>query len=266
MCLLVAAWRAHPRYRLVVAANRDEFHARPAEPLKIWQSPRELLAGRDIQAGGTWLGVNPARRFGVITNYREMARPRSSAPSRGRLIVDYLTAATSAWDFANKIEMDAMSYAGFSLLLADDTDLVYACNRADRFARRLAPGIYGLSNHLLDTPWPKLLKVQAALTAWLSSNSDDLGPLWDALADRDQPNANAGTPEMTPGLDPTWAKILASPFVTHPDYGTRCSTLSLIADSGAMAVHERSFDSAGRRTCETVVRLAPNEWRASPGV
>ena len=263
MCLLVAAWRVHPRYRLVVAANRDEFHARPAEPLHAWNAPAPLLAGRDIQAGGTWLGVDAARRFGVITNYREMAPPRRSAPSRGRLIVDYLAGRASAWDFANSIEMDAMSYAGFSLLLADQRELIYACNRVDQFAQRLPPGVYGLSNHLLDTPWPKLLRVRAALESWIQTGVDELGPLWAALADRGVPNDDAGTPEMTQGLDPAWVRVLAPPFVTHPDYGTRCSTLSLIADSGAMEVHERRFDSTGRPEGETVVRLAPGQWSDS---
>lgn len=263
MCLLVAAWRAHPRYRLVVMANRDEFHARPAEPLRIWGPPADLLAGRDVQAGGTWLGADRARRFGVITNYREMARPRRGAPSRGRLIVDYLGQPVSAWDYANNIEIDALSYAGFSLLLADGDDLVYACNRAEQFARRLAPGVYGLSNHLLDTPWPKLVRVRAALQSWIDAGRDELAPLWAALADRDIPNDSPGVPELTIGLDPAWARVLASPFVAHPDYGTRSSTLSLIADNGAMEVHERRFDADGRTLGETVVRLAPGEWGAT---
>jgi uncharacterized protein with NRDE domain len=254
----------HPRYRLIVAANRDEFHARPATALGVWAPPHNLLAGRDIQAGGTWLGVDPARRFGVITNYREMARARRNAPSRGRLIVDYLSGAASAWDFANSIEMDAMSYAGFSLLLADQNELIYACNRADQFAQRLPPGVYGLSNHLLDTPWPKLLLVRAALTSWIKSDADSLDPLWAALADRNVPNDAPGIPELTPGLDPAWAKVLAPPFVTHPDYGTRCSTLSLIADSGVMAVHERRFDASGRPAGDAVLQLAPGQWPQAP--
>ena len=263
MCLLVAAWRAHPRYRLIVMANRDEFHARPSEALRIWDPPAELLAGRDVQAGGTWLGADRQRRFGVITNYREMARPRRNAPSRGRLIVDYLAGPASAWDNANNIEMDALSYAGFSLLLADGADLVYACNRADQFARRLPSGVYGLSNHLLDTPWPKLLRVRAALETWIGVGQDELAPLWAALADRDIPNDRPGTPEMTTGLDPAWAKVLAAPFVAHAEYGTRCSTLSLITDSGAMEVHERRFDAAGHASGETMIRLAPGEWGAA---
>ena len=262
MCLLVAAWRAHPRYRLIVMANRDEYHARPAEPLRIWDPPADLLAGRDVQAGGTWLGADRARRFGVITNYREMARPRRNAPSRGRLIVDYLAGPASAWDYANNIEMDALSYAGFSLLLADGDDLVYACNRAEQFARRLPSGVYGLSNHLLDTPWPKLLQVREALENWIALGSGELAPLWAALADRDIPNDRPGTPEMTTGLDPAWGKVLAAPFVAHPEYGTRCSTLSLITDSGAMEVHERRFDAGGHAFGETAIRLAPGEWGA----
>ncbi len=265
MCLLVAAWRVHPRYRLVVAANRDEFHARPAEPLNYWRTPGRLLAGRDVQAGGTWLGANPARGFGVITNYREMARPRPGAPSRGQLIVNYLTSGVSAWDFANNIEIDALSYAGFSLLLADGNDLVYACNRADQFARRLPPGVYGLSNHLLDTPWPKLLRVRRSLEVWLQSGDDNLEPLWSALADRTIPSENQGIAELTQGLDPKWLSVLAAPFVSHTEYGTRCSTLSLIADNGSLEVHERCFDAQAVAVGETSVRLPPGRWQMTDG-
>lgn len=262
MCLLVVAWRVHPRYPLVVAANRDEFHARPAQALAPWTEPAPLLAGRDLQAGGTWLGVDPARRFGVITNFREPVRASPTAPSRGRLVVDYLAGALSAWDYAQAMAKDAPRYAGFSLLLADGADLVYASNRVGAFAQRLPPGIYGLSNHLLDTPWPKLLKVRTAMTRWVESRRPELDPLWSALADPEIPSSPADADPLPADIDPAWAPVLAPPFVRHPAYGTRCSTLSLIADNGDLRMAERRFDPAGLPAGETQFECAGGRWLA----
>jgi len=160
MCLLVIAWQAHPRYRLVVAANRDEFHERPAAPLAKWPAPGDILAGRDLRANGTWLGLDRHRRFGVITNFRELQRPRPDAPSRGALIPEYLRGSDNAEAFLNRLAREAQRYSGFNLLLTDGDSLWYASNRAERFARLLVPGVYGLSNEFLDTPWPKLRRVR----------------------------------------------------------------------------------------------------------
>ena len=119
MCLLVLAWRAHPRYRLVVAANRDEFHERPAAALARWPAPADILAGRDLRAGGTWLGLDRRRRFGVVTNFRDLQRPQPGAPSRGELIPRFLTAAQAPGEFLASLQPQAASYSGFNLLLAD---------------------------------------------------------------------------------------------------------------------------------------------------
>jgi uncharacterized protein with NRDE domain len=146
MCLLVLAWQAHPRYRLVVAANRDEFHERPTAPLAKWPAPQDLLAGRDLRAQGTWLGLDRRRHFGVITNFRELQRPRPEAPSRGALIPRYLGGEDSAGAFLSRLKPEAPRYSGFNLLLTDGDSLWYASNRAEGFARPLPPGVYGLSN------------------------------------------------------------------------------------------------------------------------
>ena len=167
MCLLVLAWQVHPRYRLVVAANRDEFHERPAAALARWPAPQEILAGRDLRAGGTWLGLDRERRFGVVTNFRELQRPQPDAPSRGMLIPDYLATRQSPAEFFAALGSQAHAYSGFNLLLADRDSLWYGCNRATPFARALPPGVYGLSNEFLDTPWPKLTRVRRAFEAWL---------------------------------------------------------------------------------------------------
>src|SRR4051812_1685707 len=171
MCLLVLAWRCHPRYRLVVAANRDEFHERPAAGLAAWDDHPDIIGGRDLQARGAWLAVDRRGRFGIVTNFREFGRTRRSAPSRGGLIPAYLSGGRGPGQYFQALETDAPGYAGFNLLLADAGSLWYASNRADVFARELPPGIYGLSNEFLDTPWPKLVRVRARFRALLDSEN-----------------------------------------------------------------------------------------------
>lgn len=168
MCLLVLAWAAHPRYRLIVAANRDEYHERPAAPLAKWPEAPHILAGRDLRAAGTWLGLDPARRFGVVTNFRELQLPQPAAPSRGGLIPHYLAGPLGARQFFAQLEPAAAEYSGFNLLLNDAGSLWYGSNRARPFARELPPGVYGLSNELLDTPWPKLVRVKTRFQQWLA--------------------------------------------------------------------------------------------------
>jgi uncharacterized protein with NRDE domain len=258
MCLLVLAWQAHPRYRLIVAANRDEFHERPTTPLAKWPAPEDILAGRDLRANGTWLGLDHRRYFGVITNFRELQRPRPEAPSRGALIPRYL-ANGSAAAFLIRLEPEASRYSAFNLLLTDSDSLWYASNRAQPFARELPPGVYGLSNQFLDTPWPKLRRVRRRFDAWLSdpANASATG-LFDLLDDRATATADEELPQT--GVTPEWERVLSAPFVQHPDYGTRCSTVLLLEPSGAGYLAERRFDSSGARTGETEFVLAPGEW------
>jgi uncharacterized protein with NRDE domain len=257
MCLLVLAWNAHPRYRLVVAANRDEYHDRPSAPLGRWPSPDEILAGRDLRAGGTWLGIDRRRRFGIVTNFRDLMPAPPKAPSRGGLIPRYLAGAAGPGDYLAALEPDAAAYGGFNLLLADGDSLCYASNRGTAFARALAPGIHGLSNEQLDTPWPKLLRVRRGFEGWLhGGGSVDDGELFDLLADRTQA-AEEGLPST--GVSPEWERTLSSPFVLNPSYGTRCSTLVAIEPTGACFLAERRFDPSGARSGETEYRLAPGE-------
>src|ERR1700749_4617334 len=171
MCLLVLAWRAHPRYRLIVAANRDEFHARPTAPLAVWPEAPDILAGRDLTAQGTWLAVDRRRRFGIVTNFRDAQARRPEAPSRGGLIPDWLRQALTPAAFLGELEPRGQRYAGFNLLLNDGDSLSYASNRAPKFAAALAPGVYGLSNLLLDTPWPKLTRVRQEFERWLAQEA-----------------------------------------------------------------------------------------------
>ena len=259
MCLLVLAWAAHPRFRLVVAANRDEYHERPAAPLAKWPEPPGILAGRDLRAAGTWLGLDPTRRFGVVTNFRELQAPEPSAPSRGGLIPRYLSGAHGARQFCARLEDAAGEYSGFNLLLGDAGSLWYGSNRAQPFARELPPGVYGLSNELLDTPWPKLVRVKARFQEWLADADGTAAGLFALLADRAQAAAADG-PTPTGGLPREWERILSAAFVVHPAYGTRCSTVLMLESDGRAYLAERRFDAAGAPAGESEFRLNAGEW------
>src|SRR5579885_1088010 len=211
MCLLVLAWNAHPRYRLVLAANRDEYHDRPAAALGPWPAPIGILAGRDLRAGGTWLGIDRRRRFGIVTNFRDLLKAAPDAPSRGRLIPRYLGASAGPGEYLEALERDAPGYGGFNLLLGDGESLWYASNRGTPFARPLLPGIHGLSNERLDTPWPKLRRVRRGFEEWLGgAQSAEVGELFALLADR----TPATDEEVLPatGLSHEWERTLSSPF------------------------------------------------------
>jgi uncharacterized protein with NRDE domain len=264
MCLLVLAWRVHTRYRLVVAANRDEFHARAAAPLAKWPPPADLLAGRDLRSQGTWLGIDRERRFGVVTNFRELQPARTAAPSRGELVPDYHGARhgegpARAADFLAALEPRAAAWSGFNLLLSDADSLWYASNRTTPFARELRPAVYGLANESLDTPWPKLQRVRSGFEAWLREGADaEAEGLFALLADRtpaeEAPGARSGA------LPRKWERALSAPFVLHPEYGTRCSTVLLLEGDGQLQLAERRFDPNGRSSGQTEFRLQPGEW------
>jgi len=265
MCLLVLAWQAHARYRLVVAANRDEYHERPAAPLAKWPPPADLVAGRDLGAQGTWLGVDRRRRFGVVTNFRELQRGLPGAPSRGELVPRYLEAAPQSaapppQEFFARLAPQAARYSGFNLLLADAHALWYGSNRATPFARALPRGVYGLSNELLDTPWPKLQRVRAGFEAWLQAPQPPApAALFALLADRTA-TLTDDAPAHSGGLPREWARALSAPFVVNPEYGTRCSTVLLLEPDGRLYLAERRFDPAGEPAGETEFSLGPGAW------
>src|SRR5512137_2645083 len=146
MCLLVLAWKSHPRYRLIVAANRDEFHDRPTAPLGWWPDDQRILAGRDLRGAGTWMGAARSGRFGIVTNFRELERPAEGAPSRGDLVTRFLSGATSPKEYLDDLRRRAPRYAGFNVLLGGPRSLYYYSNRDGLEAKPLARGIYGLSN------------------------------------------------------------------------------------------------------------------------
>lgn len=237
MCLILVAWRVHPDYPLVVAANRDEFRARPTAVAARWPDAPQLVAGRDLEAGGTWLGVTDAGRFAAVTNVREPGTP-PGPQSRGQLTRDFLTGSATPVDFAAGVA-DA-AYSGFNLLVADGQTLCYRSNR-DGGARMLPAGIYGVSNHLLDTPWPKLTTAKAHFVAALNCLPDEAA-FFALLAD-DEIVPDADLPAT--GVPLEWERRLSAVFVRSPDYGTRASTLLLRGADGSGVLRERSFDADG---------------------
>jgi uncharacterized protein with NRDE domain len=246
MCLVVVALDAHPRFALVVAANRDEYHARAALPAH-WGDTAPfagILAGRDRVAGGTWLGVRRDGRWALVTNVRDGHRNDPAAPSRGGLVPAILNDAAAPRTALATLIPNADRYNGFNLLAGDTGSATWASNRA-RETRALASGVHGLSNALLDTPWPKVTRTKDAVTAWVARGGDDVAPIIEALADRTQ-----APDEALPatGVPLAIERMLSPPFIISEDYGTRCSTVLTIARSGEARLVERSFDARGEVT------------------
>jgi uncharacterized protein with NRDE domain len=241
MCLILVAWHSHPDYPLVLAANRDELQGRPAAPAAWWGEP-PMLAGRDLAAGGTWLGVTGDGRFAVLTNYRDPGRQRPDAPSRGALVTQTLAEPLPAAERLRRLQDTAGVYNGFNLLFGDASALgVYESVPAR--GRLLSPGVYGLSNHLLDTPWPKVVSAKAALARALTL-LPEREPLLQVL--RDEVQADESQLPRT-GLSLEWERLLSSAFIRAPGYGTRCSSILLIDARGHASFSEWTWDEAGRQ-------------------
>jgi uncharacterized protein with NRDE domain len=235
MCLIVFAYQQHPTWRLVLAASRDEFLARPAASMAHWLDAPEILAGRDLTGGGTWFGITRSGRFAAVTNYRDPRDVRNDAPSRGLLVSDFLRGGEPPRVYLERLSADAYRYNGFSLLVGDGNDLCYFCNR-ENIARELKPGLYGLSNHLLDEPWPKVQRAKRELMRLLNADTIDTHHLFELLADRQQ-----ALDEALPntGISRDWERLLSSIFIASPVYGTRSSTALLVAYDGGISAAER---------------------------
>jgi uncharacterized protein with NRDE domain len=245
MCLIVFAWKTHPEYRLVMAANRDELHNRPAQELHWWPDHPEILAGRDLQAGGTWLAAGRSGRIAAVTNYREQLDRRSGARSRGELVSNFVRSEVAAVEYCSSLQ--AKRYAGFSLLTIDHDDLCYVSNRCDA-ATSLSPCIYGLRNASLDTPWPNLLRSRAALADLVATGRLNESELFRLMADRKP----AAIEEVaSDGLPFGQARALTAPFILTAEYGTRCTTAVMWDYAGKISVTEKRFDAAGQPVGES---------------
>jgi len=242
MCLILIAWHAHPRYPLVIAANRDERFARPTAAAQFWSDAPEILAGRDLTAGGTWMGVTRRGRFAALTNFREPEGKRADAPSRGELVRNFLAETLSAEAYLASLEDKADLYNGFNLVCGTlDEGLWHFSNRQASRAMPLSPGIFGLSNHLLDTPWPKVAQGKSALAAAIEALPADR-PLFELLAD-DRIHEDDRLPRTGISLD--WERILSAAFVRAPNYGTRSSTVLLQDKEGGIVLDEQAYLPGG---------------------
>jgi uncharacterized protein with NRDE domain len=238
VCLILLMWRVDPEFPVVLAANRDEFHARPTAGAAWWPGRSGVLAGRDLKAGGTWLGVTSRGRFAALTNFRDPAAQRAGARSRGELVTEVLESGLSVGDTLTRLRKVGADYNGFNMIFSDGHRLgIYESARGE--GRELEPGLFGLSNHLLDTPWPKVQNAKNRLAAVLTR---DENAILDLLRD-DRPAPDADLPQT--GVRLEWERLLSSAFVRADDYGTRCSTVVRFDRAGRATFDEWSWDRRG---------------------
>jgi uncharacterized protein with NRDE domain len=253
LCLIVIAWKARDDLPLIVAANRDEWRERPAQPAHWWNDAPAILAGRDLRAGGTWMGVTRSGRFAAITNFRDPAERRSTAPSRGALVTEFLQSGEAPERFLATIAARAGAYNGFNLIVGDGASLWYFGSREGAM-RPIDPGVHGLSNHLLDEPWPKVRRGRDVMAAALD-DADPAPRLFEMLSDAN-PAPDAELPDTGVGI--TWERRLATALITGEEYGTRCSTVVAFAASGAIDFEEltRAADGSVSSRAQHRFRIA----------
>ncbi len=254
MCLILFAHKVIPQYPLLFLANRDEFYDRPTAAAGFWTETPWLLGGRDLLMGGAWLGATRDGRFAAVTNFRKGFAQKKNMPSRGRLVSDFLQGNKNAESYLHQLEGRANDYDGFNLLLGTGSEIYYYSNQGGS-SKRLAPGLYGLSNHLLDTPWPKVERGKSRLSALFDTNQlPDSEALFAILAERHIPQ-DAELPNTGVGLE--WERMLSPAFIIAPDYGTRSSTLLFASSDRKIKLIERSFErgvEAGTVSHEFVIQ------------
>ena len=233
MCLILFAHAAHPAYPLLIAANRDEYYARPTAIAAFWQDHPHILGGRDLEGMGTWLGVTRKGRFAALTNFRDPSGRKTDAPTRGGLVSGFLTSDLEPQAYLEEIALSAPRYNGFSLLTGDIGGVFYFCSR-EGLVRQVPSSIHGLSNHLLDTPWPNVVRGKQRLQAGLE-NEHSAEALLDLMHDREQ----AGPGELPDtGIGTEMERVLSPALIVSPQYGTRASTAVLFGSDGGVSFNE----------------------------
>ncbi|NYT64873.1 NRDE family protein [Alcaligenaceae bacterium] len=247
MCIAYIAVATHPNWPLFIAANRDEFHNRPTLAAAPWKTNSNIIGGIDCLGKGTWLGITRQGRFALLTNFREPGKNNPTAPSRGELVSRYLDGNQATADYMAEVHQQGAAYNGFNLLAGDASKVCYVGNRSKKIAPdALIPGRYVVSNHLLNTPWPKAERLRRALDALpLDSLEQSLNPVFSLLKD-----LTPADDEQLPatGLSLEQERLLSSPFIISPNYGTRCSTVIAMHASGRIFFSEVSYDPAGIAT------------------
>ena len=262
MCLILLARDVHPRYRLIVAANRDEYYDRSTAPLAWWQDHPEVLAGRDLRSGGTWMGITRDGRFAAVTNYREPGGNDPGARSRGRLVLGFLTSDADAPRHLASLRAEQDAYNGFSLVCGNAGGLCYCSNRSDRDPTAVVAGIHGVSNHLLNTPWPKVVRGKELLRAALDESENVLvDRLLALLRDRSVPG-DSELPDT--GVGTERERVLAPIRIVSPEYGTRSAHVLLFDRTGVVTFVEQSFDRGERRGGPVRVRFEVASGCARP--
>ena len=242
MCLVLIAVTPDPEHRLVLAANRDEAHERPTAQAQRWGTEEGIIAGKDLRAGGTWLGVTETGRVAAVTNFREVP-PASGSLSRGALVTDFLRSEASARSYGEALDKRSAAYGGYNVVLHDGAQTWCYSNRGP--AVLLEAGFHGLSNHLINTDWPKVTRSVEAFRSAYASPEQALAVLADRTVAPDEALPATGLPEAL-------EREVSAAFIVNPTYGTRCSTWAAIGSNGKVTFHERSFDATGAMTGEAV--------------
>ncbi len=240
MCTILFAYDAHPRWWLILAANRDEFYERPTRDAGFWEDDRNILAGRDLKGNGTWMGVTRTGRFAAVTNFRDPGSVVANAPSRGALVTNLLKDTRPPLEGLRELSTRGNQFNGFNLIAGDGKTLSYYSNRGGA-PEELGPGLYGVSNRLLDTPWPKVQKGKKGLSDLISGSGEvETEEILALLSDRERPDDNL-LPDTGVGLE--WERLLSSIFINGEIYGTRSSYLLLMGRDGELRFTERSFST-----------------------
>ena len=245
MCLILVAHRAHPDYPLILAANRDEFFARPTLAAAPWLESNAVVGGRDLEHGGSWLAVSASRRLAAVTNIRNGVRRKTGTRSRGLLVSEFILSDVDPASFLQNVHEEKESYDGFNLLVGAGGDLFHYANLSGDITA-VAPGVHGLSNHLLDSPWPKVERGKAAMERLLRQPREALtNGLFEVLGDKQAPPDEA-LPQT--GVSLEWERVLATAFISADGYGTRASTVVLVDHAGGVTFVERNFAPGGAPT------------------
>lgn len=244
MCLIIFAFQTHPRYKLILAANRDEYYHRPTSPASWWEEARFLLAGKDLEAGGTWMGITKKGKLAALTNYRGTESHKKNAPSRGALVSQYLLSNISSREYLQELQVKRTGYNGFNLILGDMDTLCYYSNSQNKILQ-VPPGVHGLSNDSLDTPWPKVVKGKQMLEQKVLSHSEiSLASIFSLLEDTEMAPDNQ-LPDTGVGIE--YERVLSSIFIKSPQYGTRSSTVLLVDKDNQVTFAERGFAPPSER-------------------